>query len=340
MYHLHQQILHYRGLILFVIGFISSFVFFKYYTKGVGATGSMVAQSPLAAECEVTSFRRGGFDFTKPLLYVEKSCESPDFLPVKNAVQSLISALKATKDITAASVYIRDFEHSRWTGVNENEGYHPGSLSKVPLLMSYLYQSESDPSLLDKQYEFQPPAEGTLPFQNYYTNTIVAGKKYTVRELLRYMIQYSDNNATWLLSEKIGLKAYEKTFLDLGVNIPLPDGKDSLVLISPRDYSVFFRSLYNSSYLLPELSEYALSLLGKSTFSEGFVKGLPEGIRVVHKFAEWDNGDDYELHESGIFYVKGKAYLITIMTKGKNRSKLPNVIASLTRTIYGHITVP
>jgi beta-lactamase class A len=306
----------------------------------VNPSGSMTARSNTALECEVTSFRRSGFDLTKPLLYVEKSCESPEFLPVKNAVRSLISSLIASKDITTASVYIRDFEHSRWTGVGENEGYHPGSLSKVPLLISYLYQSESDPSLLDKQYEFQPPTKGTLPVQNYYTNTIVAGKKYTVRELLRYMIQYSDNNATWLLSQKIGLKAYEKTFIDLGVNIPLPDGRDSLVLISPRDYSVFFRALYNSSYLVPELSEYALALLGKSTFSEGFVTGLPEGTKVVHKFAEWDNGDDYELHESGIFYVKGKAYLVTIMTKGKNRSKLPNVIASLTRTIYGYVAVP
>jgi len=27
---------------------------------------------------------------------------------------------------------------------------------------------------------------------------------------------------------------------------------------------------------------------------------------LAHKFAEWDNGDDYELHEPGIFYSSEK----------------------------------
>jgi len=339
---LKKQISLNSGILLFIVGFsLSSILFFTnaFLTKPDKKAGAAIPTSS-TKDCEITSFRSTGFQFTSPLLYVEKSCESPDFLMVKNDIQRMLAAFKASNDITTASVYLRDFEHSRWMGVNEHEVYHPGSLSKVPLLMAYLLQSESDPTLLGKEYLFEQSPAGTLPTPQYQAITIKTGKKYTVKELMRYMIVYSDNNATWLLSEKIGLKNYEKTFLNLGISIPILDTNDNTPRISTRDYSVFFRALYNASYLTASNSEYALSLLGGTVFAEGLVNGLPTGTKLVHKFAEWDNGLDFELHESGIFYSKGKAFLITVMTRGKQREKLPNVIASLTRSIYEQVAAP
>ncbi len=339
---LKKQISLNFGIALFITGFLLAFILF--YSNGLDAKlekkASAATPTAGAVDCEITSYRSTGFQFTSPLLYVEKSCESPDFLTVKKDIQRMIADFKASNDISSASVYLRDFQHSRWMGVNEHEGYHPGSFSKVPLLMAYLLEAESNPALLQKEYLFEQPPAGTLPSPRYNAVTIEAGKKYSVQALLRYMIVYSDNYATWLLSEKLSLKKFEKTFLDLGISVPLKDSSDNDPRISARDYAIFFRALYNASYLSPEHSEYALKLLGETTFKEGFAKGLPTGTRVSHKFAEWDNGIDFELHESGIFYSKGTAFLITIMTSGKKQEKLPQVIAALTRSIYDQIAEP
>lgn len=337
---LKKQIPLRGGLVLFLIGFIISFFLFgRGSFPWKRADNQQLGTAKKELNCEVTSFRREGFDFTKPLLYVETSCEAPEFLPLKNTLKASIAAFKAANDITTASVYVRDFEHGRWTGVNETAGYFPASLSKVPLMISFLRKAKNNPAFLAHQFVFTPPPPGVLPVQNYKSNSIVAGKKYSVRDLLHYMIVNSDNNATWLLKEKAEPGAYDKVFIDLGVAIPQPD-QDSIVRISARDFSVFFRALYNSSYLDPEQSEFALSLLSQTEFKDGFVKGLPPGTKVAHKFGEWDNGVDFELHESGIFYWEGKGYLMTVMTRGKDRAKLPNVISNLAGTIQKFIAGP
>jgi beta-lactamase class A len=334
-----NRISGYTGIILFVVGFLSSYLLFR-YCAAEDSTETASTQKKLEVNCEVTSFRKSGYSFTKPLLYVEKSCESPDFLPLKNAVTELIRSLKASDDITTASVYVRDFDHSSWMGVNESDGFHPGSLLKVPLLMAYLSRVSFDPTLMDKEYLFTAPPEGELPKQNYLGLSIESGKKYTLRTLLHYLIVESDNNAHWMLHKMMPRAEYEKVFLNLNVNIPLPDPTDSMLRMSAHDYSIFFRALYNGSYLSPEMSEYALSLLGEVKFSEGLVKGFPAGAKLVHKFGEYDNSREFELHECGIVYAKEKAYLVTIMTRGNSRSKLPKAVATLANVVYHQVIEP
>ncbi|HNM27553.1 MAG TPA: hypothetical protein PKL15_19045, partial [Saprospiraceae bacterium] len=54
-----------------------------------------------------------------------------------------------------------------------------------------------------------------------------------------------------------------------------------------------------------------------------------------HKFGEWRQvGYDYELHESGVFYIGDQPYLLTIMTKGKDTDKLAESIRILSGKVY------
>jgi beta-lactamase class A len=76
-------------------------------------------------------------------------------------------------------------------------------------------------------------------------------------------------------------------------------------------------------------------LLAKSNFKEGMVAGLPQGIKLVHKFGEGgDVNGELQLHETGIIYMPGGPYLITIMTKGNDLQQLAAIIAALTKTTY------
>jgi beta-lactamase class A len=331
----------YTGFVLFLVGGLSFLLLYRLKAMSNAVSAKSVSTTEDSKiPCDVTTYRLGGYDLVKPLLYVEKKCESTNLLSVKEAASARIRDFKTSGDITDAAVYIRDLERGEWTGIHENVAFHPGSFFKIPILLAYLHKAQSDPGLLDREYLFEAPANLVLPKQNYLASGIVSGNKYTVRQLLHYAIVDSDNYAHWLLHQKIPYAEFDKVFQDLNLVVPIPDPRDSLLRISPRDFSVFFRTLYNASYLSPEMSVYALSMLTETKFKEGMMKGLPEGARVAHKFGEFDNGVDFELHESGIVYIKGKAFLITVMTLGRSREKLPNVVASLTRSIYDTMVAP
>jgi len=52
----------------------------------------------------------------------------------------------------------------------------------------------------------------------------------------------------------------------------LPGEEDINDSVSLKEYSSFFRILYNASYLTPSSSQFALSLLTKTDFTDGIRK--------------------------------------------------------------------
>ena len=54
-------------------------------------------------------------------------------------------------------------------------------------------------------------------------------------------------------------------------------------------------------------------------------------------FGENNTADSKQLHESGIIYLGTHPYLITIMTKGTDLNKLPDVISSLSKDVFNYM---
>lgn len=109
--------------------------------------------------------------------------------------------------------------------------------------------------------------------------------------------------------------------------------------ITVKDYVSFFRVLYNSTYLDRTLSEKALELLSKSEYQDGLEAGVPEEVRVAHKFGErkFEETGERQLHDCGIVYHPIRPFLMCVMTKGKSLNDLSSVIAALTKTAYAEV---
>ncbi|MEI8204538.1 MAG: serine hydrolase [Bacteroidota bacterium] len=153
------------------------------------------------------------------------------------------------------------------------------------------------------------------------------------------MIAYSDNYATDLLHEIVDMNEYKKTYEHIGIAYPDVTSKD--YFITPKEYSSFFKVLYNSGYLSLSHSELAVELLSKCDFDKGFTAGFPKGTHIAHKFGEWGDGKKtHELHESGFIYLNGTAYLLVIMTKGNDLQKLTEVISYLSKVVYDNVEDP
>ncbi len=271
----------------------------------------------------------------KPLLAcnIDSATPSTEFDGLKNNLDDAINRAKASGDISRASIYVRSLANGSWTAVNGDDQFRPASLMKIVTLMVYMEGADSDPGVLSQTLAVQEYAsdneQNILPEQ-----TAIAGKTYTVEELLRLMIVYSDNNASRTLIANINPGVLNKTLQDLEI----PQYADNAnYTISPRLYSRFLRILYNSTLISEQNSERSLEWLSQSAYKDALVAGVDPSDIVAHKFGEssatnTDGSTTYQHHDCGIVYDTSP-YVICVMTEGKDLSTLAKTIASLTTTV-------
>lgn len=287
--------------------------------------------------CDFQVERMSGYKFIRPLLFADKDCESSELKAVKTEMNTLIEAYKASKGVRQASVYLRDYNQTAWTCINPLETYEPGSLAKVPVLLYFLKMNEKKPGLLDKKITYSSPIEANLNIA-FKSESIVLGKQYTIRELLRYMIVYSDNKATVLLDSEIIDAELIQVFRDL--RLPIPDKYAAHYYLNVSQYSMFLRTIYNGNYLSKEDSEFAAEMLAKVVFKDGMRRAIPAHIPMAHKFGEAGTDQEKQLHESAIVYLDKRPFLLTIMTKGKDLPTLSTLIQELTQIVYKNMSTP
>ena len=278
------------------------------------------------------------YKFINPLLVNANvtANESTRFSGLKNKISDLINQEKS-HGLNRASVFLSDLNQGEWIGVNEKEKYQPASMFKVVVMIAYFRGSEQVPGLLDKKLTYTKDIDNLLkniPLDDQ--TSLQVGSSYTIDELVNKMIVDSDNGAKDLLMNQIDASFFKSLFSILGLP---PFNSDTQLLLSPRQYSLFFRLIYNATFLDGDLSEKALGLLSKTTFNDGLVAGVPAGTVVSHKFGLYDTTKnnqitDIQLHDCGIVYYKTTPYFLCVMTDGNNLTELQNTIKNISSLVY------
>lgn len=287
------------------------------------------------------TLRESGHELIAPLLACGDSDSVNDkkLNEVKSQIEKYISTKKQSNDLIEASAYIRQPKSGNWIGINEDKLYDPASLAKVPIMMVYFKLAEQNPDILNKTLLF----DGKTSYSSLQiikpTLSLIADQSYSVEDLIYYMIADSNNDAEIMLYNNMDKKNIEKLYNEVSTYIEA-NGVDS-DHISPKSYSIFFRLLYNASYLNSTFSEKALKLLAKPDFPQGLAAGLPQGIVVAQKFGERDyadkNGKIYqsEFHDCGIvYYPVDNPYMICVMTRGYDLNKLADIIKNISAIAF------
>lgn len=297
-----------------------------------------VAKQP-DTENTLSEIRSGGYKFTNPLL----DCDNfkPSILKTHvdliNSLNDYVKNALLNENATQVSVYFRSLNNGPWIGINEKEYYTPASLLKLPILIATLKKAENDPALLKMRINYNTPYDTIYKPNIKDTTCIRLGKSYSVDELLRFMIVHSDNEAKEILVNLISNDFILNVMEDLGVN--LKNRNFSIDFISVKEYSSFFRILYNASYLSRNMSEKALELLSHTKYDKGITNKLPKDLVVSHKFGErgFENSDLKQLHDCGIIYHPGNPYLLCVMSRGYDFDKLSKVISDISLMVYNNV---
>ncbi len=264
-------------------------------------------------------------------LFSGGSSLAPD--EIKNYRDQAIAEKKADK----ISVYVKSLDSGDEIAIDANHKYYAASLQKTTLLMTVLKASESDLALLIQPYPFigavKEVYKDDVPYPAI-TDRMVEDKFYTVSDVLKRMIVYSDNDPIAFLAAfvpDVFAKRYEVMY-----KVGLVGPKDDTRYFTPKNYSKVFEALYENSYLKKETSEAALTLLSQPEYKNALVAGVPSVIRVAHKFGVYGGQVDKSLYDCGIVYSTNP-YLICVMTHGTDIKVLEGIIKDISALAYKEI---
>lgn len=278
------------------------------------------------------------YKFINPLLFCQdQNLGSESVNNLNDEVQEYISNEKKAGHLSDASFYFRDLNDGPWTLINPRFRTTPASLLKVPLAISVYEHSEKDPSFL--QTKITLTKDGLFNANEHFPprEQLTPGTPYSIEELVRYMLQDSDNTAVAVLGGMFTLPQLQDAYTRLGIRAPEEGEKG--YSIGVKTFASFFRVLYSGTYLSRDNSEHLLSVLSHTSFEQGLVAGVPKGTVVSHKFGEATAADGTRrLNDCGIVYKPGQPYLLCIMTAGNDFDMLAESIAGLSSIVYNELS--
>jgi beta-lactamase class A len=306
----------------------------------IGKSASNAVANSIKQSLSPIEEKGTSYTFVHPLLayHTPEATVLGDYVSLNNSLQTIINSAVGSGNTARASVYFRDLDAGRWLGINQDDTYYPASLLKVPTLIAYYKEAEDDPSILSQTIAYDPSVMPTEPFTA--PSELVAYQNYSVQDLIDKMIIDSDNGATFTLLARINPEFLNDIYIALGIQNPGDDSAN--YQISDRTYALFFRVLYNATYLSPESSEQALKLLSQTTFTNGIVAGAPKGTVIAHKYGEHvlsqnNVATGIELSDCGIIYYPAHPYLLCVMTSSKDMPTASSVIANISSATYAAV---
>ena len=316
-----------QKIVFFTIAFITFFLMGFFFNNYSSSKRSMSDDSTTQIREDSSEYK-----YVNPLLFASdfevKYSELDD---LQEKLEKYIDDKKNKNGVESVSVYFREMDSGKWTGIVEDDSYAPASMLKVVTLIAVLKKASLDPSILTqkKYYEYEDNSG------QYYKSKPLQTGLYNVLTLLQQMIVYSDNTAMDLVDQDNILDIVE-LYKDLKLSSPIGSPEN---FMSPRSYSRFFRALYNATYLTRNYSEQALKLLTYTSFEKGLRQGVPTNIEISHKFGEYTSLEDgvikyRELHDCGIIYHSSQPYLLCVMTKGDDFLSLEKIIGDISKIVF------
>ncbi len=259
-------------------------------------------------------------------VYAEKNDIIDNLIPLEVGIQNYIQDNNLN-----ASVYIASLRNGNAININGETEYYPLSLSKLPIAILIMQKIEVGKLSLNTKLPIKDENRIYSPYGFYNTTA----KELSINELMESMLKKSDNTAFKVLSDQIEESDLNRSLAYFSFNIaPYHNWTEPTEKINTQIMANILISLYGSTVLNIKDSEYILQLLSESIFDIKNISGMPEDVKITHKWGENNDEYSYYFHDCGIVYFKKHRALYCIMTKDLDRQKAIDFISLILKNIY------
>ncbi|BET15896.1 serine hydrolase [Fusobacterium vincentii] len=228
--------------------------------------------------------------------------------------------------------------------LNKNNGFSVNGDKKVlsASMIKLLILAE----LMKKIFENKFSLSDTVMMANFMKiggdgvlKELNTGHHFTLKELATLMIIVSDNQATNILIDFLGMENINQ----LGKELDLKEtflgrkmmdaearkkGYDNYTCAD--DISLLLKLIYQEKLINKEASQLMLDILLRQQQGERLQRYLPSDIKIAHKCGDLDNLEN----DGGIIWLGDRAYILVVLTNGMPNLQCKLTIGKISKFVY------
>ena len=249
------------------------------------------------------------------------------------------------------AIAVKNLKTGETYAINPDEIMPTASLIKFPVMIEAYRQAAEKKINLDETITLNKSDK--VPGSGVLTHHFSDGATFPLRDAVRLMIVFSDNTATNLVLDRIGIESTAETMEKLGCantkihskvfrrdTSKFPDRSKQYGLGSTTAGEMIrlFEALHRKELVSPEACEQMTSHLLKCDDAEKFPRFLPEGTRIAFKTG---SVDDIRTAAGIIETPKGPVALCVLTSNNEDkRYKADNagnrLCAEVAREVFRH----
>ena len=215
------------------------------------------------------------------------------------------------------------------------------SVIKLPIMIEAMEQVKAGRLDLD---EIHILTDGEKVGGDGVLKTYSHRSRVAYRDLLRLMMIYSDNTATNIFINELGMDAINRRIQSLGLSgsqlnrvmmdtLAVRQGRENYV--TARDMNRLLGKLYRNEVATPELCAHMIAILKQNEDTATIPKRLPAGTVVAHKTGTLA----YIRGDAAIVYAR-EPFLLSIFVAGVPTPQAEQLIADISLICYTHFARP
>ena len=165
------------------------------------------------------------------------------------------------------------------------------------------------------------------------------GHHFTLKELATLMIIISDNQATNILIDFLGMENINLLGKELGLKESFlgrkmmdtearKNGYDNYTCAD--DISLLFKLIYQEKLINKEASQLMLDILLRQQQGERLQRYFPSDIKIAHKCGDLDNLEN----DGGIIWIGDRIYILVVLTSGMSNLQCKQTIGKISKFVY------
>jgi beta-lactamase class A len=284
---------------------------------------------------------------TLTLLFASLAPAAEPVAPLEDTLEVLAASHKgkvaiALKHLATGETYFRDAEDVMPTA----------SLIKLPVMAEVYAQAEAGKVKLDDMLTLKK--DDQVPGSGILTDHFSPGASFSLRDGVRLMIVYSDNTATNLVLDKVGIKCVNERMTGLGLKetrINAKVFKGSTTSVDPartkqyglgsttaREMLTLLELLHKGELISAEASKAMLEHMKKCDDKDKFPRFLPKGVTVAHKTG---SVSDARTDAGLLLFKEGPVALVVLSSQNEDKTWTPDnagnkLCADIARAVVVH----
>ena len=220
---------------------------------------------------------------------------------------------------------------------NEEKIYPSASIIKIPIMIEAL--SKADDLEIPLLSKIKIKDSDKVDFSIITEQNLM---ECTFLELITWMIISSDNTATNVLIDILGIDRINDRIKSLGIKNTdlqrkmmdfeaIKEGKNNFT--SLKDILIVMEGLYRGKIINKEVSKRAIDIMKNQRDNSMLIRYITENVVVANKTGELNNLNN----DVGIFYTKRADYFIGVFVhKVQDNQQACEIIGKLSKKVYDY----